>query len=82
MLLLCPTWLSSLLDYLVRVIFVLHLPLKRYLGFFIMEITFQSKKNRCCHLKFLKLSHCNRNCLSDTVVFYIILEYIPHNTLC
>ena len=42
--LLCPFWLSSLLAYLAPVIFVLQLPFERYLGFFIMEITFQYKK--------------------------------------
>ena len=40
------------------------------------------QKNGCYHLKFSKFSHCNRNCLSDTVVFHIILERVPHNTLC
>ena len=40
------------------------------------------QKTGRCHLKFSKFSHCNHNCLSDTVVFHIILELIPHNTLC
>ena len=33
MLILCPSWLSSLLAYLALVIFVLQLPFERYLGF-------------------------------------------------
>ena len=43
MLLLCPSWLSSLLAYLAPVIFVQQLPFERYLGLFTMEITFQYK---------------------------------------
>ena len=40
------------------------------------------QKTGCCHLKFSKFSHCNRNCLSDTIVFHIIFECKPQRTLC
>ena len=40
------------------------------------------QKNWCCHFKFSKFSHFNRNCLSDTFVFHIIFEHISHNTSC
>ena len=81
MLLLCPSWLSTLLACLAPGILVLQLQFERYLGFFTVEITFQFKKTGCCNLKYSKFFNCNRNCLSDTVVIYIIFERISHNAL-
>ena len=69
----------SLFPCLAPVVFVLQLPFERYLGFFAVKITFHTK-NWVLLFEIFEIFSLQPNCLSDTVVFHIILERIPHNT--